>query len=131
MRLRAVFGWMTIVCIVLAILRRPLGLALAEGSEEWWHCLCAPWYADLYLLNLESCWPFTGNIKELQARKNEWHEAYLLTSLLGCIIWLVLHVVGLIFGGIGIHTLFFATAEEAEEEVIEEEPEEIQLGSTG
>lgn len=61
--LRSIFGYVTIVCILLAIFRRLILLAFDDCAVDFWHCVCGPWYGDLYLLGLEGFWTFDGSVK--------------------------------------------------------------------
>ena len=122
MRLRAVFGWMTIVCILLAIFRRLIVLAVDECSADWWHCVCAPWYADMYLLGFESYWPFEGGTEDFTKFENKYRDLYMVTLTISAIVWMVIHVVAAIVAGGIIHWMFFQEPEEVIEDNAEEEP---------
>jgi hypothetical protein len=107
------FGYVTIVCILLAIFRRLILLAFDAGSVDWWHCACGPWYADLYLLGLDGLWGFGGDVNEITSPSKTYGALYALTTISSAGIWLVIHIMASIFTGIALHKLFFKPTETA------------------
>lgn len=111
MKLRSLFGWVTIACILLAIFRRLILLAISDGSEDWWHCVCGPWYADLYLLGLDGCWTFGGSLAEITSPAADYGEPYAVTAFISGVVWLFVHITATVFACIGIYNLFFKPTE--------------------
>lgn len=111
MKLRSLFGWVTIACILLAIFRRLILLAIADGSEDWWHCVCDPWYADLYLLGLDGYWIFNGSVDDLTGYKSDYCGLHALTVVISTVVWAFVHVAATVFACIGIYNLFFKPTE--------------------
>lgn len=105
--LRPLFGYLTIVCIMLAIFRRLILLALDDCAVDWWHCVCGPWYADLYLLGLDGYWTFSGSIDGLTKHDNACHELHVITVALSFVVWVIAHIAATAFVGFGIYDLFF------------------------
>lgn len=114
--LRSLFGYVTIACILLAIFRRLILLALDECSVDWWHCVCGPWYADLYLLGLDGFWTFSGSVDELARYDNAYHELHMVTVVVSTVFWFIVHIAATLFVGFGIYDLFFKSAGTAKSE---------------
>jgi len=93
--IRNLLGTILIVALVTFILRRPIKDAVLD--DYFLFNLALPYYADLYILNLEHLWPWTISCEEYfdLYEKQHGHGWAFLISMSGGVSWLVsliLHV---------------------------------------
>ncbi len=97
MTLRNIFGYITVICILLAILARPLRLFFESidfsDHEEWLllHTFCGPWYGHLWLFNLENYWPFSGEIGRMSKLTASSWSLHQIVGGLGVTLYLIIN----------------------------------------
>lgn len=112
--LKNMFGYLTIACIVLALLRRPILYLLNNDINDWFHCLLAPYYFDIYLLGFEDYWKFDSDLGDLVSPNGSVAQKSQLLSLFYCVSvivsffgWIVAHVWCCIWVNAQINKFFF------------------------
>lgn len=94
--IRNTLGVITIIAIVLALSRRIL-VEYVINDDLFLHALCVPYYADFWILNLESLWPFQENFDDRVMNHHNIKEfAAIIVSTISGLIWFVIHGIILI-----------------------------------
>ncbi len=129
--LRNLIGYLTILCMGLAIFRRPILYFIEQiiSFEQWvtvhnefWFF----WYIDLYLLGIEGWWPFELHpLMDTKTKLSDTGMIGLMFFAAGLVIWIILHVISFLLIAIAMKDIFWPTNvitdEEAEELLAEDE----------
>lgn len=109
--LRNIFGIITILCLALAILRRPLAYCLNSVVEfdrydEMVQASIGPFWLDFYLLGIEKWFPYQTHLQELIS------FPALVVFFFSTLLSIVSHVLLLVYVGSWIQWIFFRTQKE-------------------
>lgn len=98
--IKNMIGVMLIISLLTIIFRRFLSIDMI-------HAFFAPYWVDLWLLNLESVWPFEESLDSKTIRLSPQAAALILVAVISGIISFLLHAIGVISIGIWINKYFF------------------------